>query len=101
MDSKICVVCNTEKSVDKFYNKYRECKPSNIKSLKRYYESKDKISKYQKLYYEKNRDKLLQKQNDRYINYKGLHRSYVELENKLKIMEENLKYVSINDSENN
>ena len=31
MDSKICVVCNIEKSIDNFYNKYRECKPCNIK----------------------------------------------------------------------
>ena len=31
MDSKICVVCKTEKSIDKFYNKYRECKQCNIK----------------------------------------------------------------------
>ena len=31
MDSKICVVCNIEKSNDNFYNKYRECKPCNIK----------------------------------------------------------------------
>ena len=41
MESKICVVCNTEKSNDSFYNNYRECKPCNIKiSLKRYYEIK-------------------------------------------------------------
>ena len=37
--------------------------------------------KYQikkKINYERNRDKLLQKQNVRYRNYKGLLRSYVE-----------------------
>ena len=65
MDSKICVVCNTEKSIDNCYNKNRECKPCNIeRSTKRYNENKEKISNQQKIYYEKNRDKLLQKQND-------------------------------------
>ena len=60
MDSKICVVCNIEKSIDNFYNKYRECKPCNIqRSVKRYRENKDKISNQQKLYYEKNKDVLL------------------------------------------
>ena len=55
---KICVVCNTEKSIDNFYNKDRECKQCNIKtSLKRYYESKDKTSHQQKMYYQKNIDK--------------------------------------------
>ena len=54
MDSKICVVCNIEKSIDNFYNKYRECKPCNIKrSKKRYNENKDKISNQHKIYYEK------------------------------------------------
>ena len=37
------------------------------------------------------------KQNIKYINYKELHRSYVELQNKLKAMEE--KFTS-NDSKN-
>ena len=65
MDSKVCVVCKIEKSIDNFYNKYRECKQCNIKrSTKRYYENKDKISNQQKIYYEKSRDNLLQKQND-------------------------------------
>ena len=60
MDSKVCVVCNIEKSIDSFYNKYRECKQCNIKrSMKRYNENKDKLSNQRKLYYEKNRDVLL------------------------------------------
>ena len=60
MDSKVCVVCNTEKSIDNFYNKYRECKQCNIKrSTRRYYDNKDKISNQHKIYYEKNRDVLL------------------------------------------
>ena len=34
---KICVVCNTVKNIDDFYNKYRECKQGKIKRiLKRY-----------------------------------------------------------------
>ena len=60
METKVCVVCNTEKSIDNFYNKYRECKQCNIqRSMKRYYENKDKLSNQRKLYYEKNRDILL------------------------------------------
>ena len=54
MDSKVCVVCNIEKSIYTFYNKYRECKQCNIKrSTRRYYENKDKISNQHKIYYEK------------------------------------------------
>ena len=86
MDSKICVVCNIEKSIDNFYNKYRECTQCNIKrSTRRYYENKDKISMQQKIYYEKNRDKLLQKQND-YNKRRSSH--YKELQNRLKTLEE-------------
>ena len=49
MYSKICVSCNTEKSINDFYNKYRESKPCNIqRSLKRYYENKDKLSNQRK-----------------------------------------------------
>ena len=60
MEGNVFVICNTEKSIDNFYNKYRECKPCNIqRSMKRYYDNKDKISTQQKIYYEKNRDKLL------------------------------------------
>ena len=54
MDSTICVICNTEKSIDNFYNKYRECKQCNLKrSMKRYYEIKDKFSNQRKLEYGK------------------------------------------------
>ena len=60
MDRKIFVVCNAEKSIDNFYNKYRECKQCNIqRSMKRYYENKDKLSNQRKKYYERNRDVLL------------------------------------------
>ena len=45
MDSKVCVVCKIKKSIDNFYNKYRECKQCNInRSMKRYYENKAKLS---------------------------------------------------------
>ena len=55
MDSKVCVVCNIEKSVDTFQNKYRECKQFNIqRSMKRYYEDKENLSNQRKIYYEKN-----------------------------------------------
>ena len=96
MDSKVCVLCKIQKSIDNFYNIYRECKQRNIKrSTRRYYENKDKISMQQKIYYEKNRDKLLQKQNDyskkRSTDYKELQRSHVELQKQLKALEEKLK----------
>ena len=97
MDSKFCTRCNIEKSIEDFYNKYTECKVCNSnRSSKRYHEKKDKISNQQKLYHEKNRDKLLQKQNNKYINCKELVKSYAELENKLKALEEKMK---INESE--
>ena len=95
MDNKICTVCKIEKHINIFYKKYSECKDCNIKrSVKRYYNNKDKISIQQKVYYEKNREKLLEKQNDyrnkRNTEFKDLVRSYAELQNKLKALEENL-----------
>ena len=55
-----------------------------------FYENKDKISNQKKFCYEK-RERILQKQNNRHINYKELLISYVESENKLKALEEKLK----------
>ena len=46
------------------------------------------MSNQQKSYYEK-KDNLLQKQINRYINFKELLNSYVELQKRLKEMEKN------------
>ena len=37
---------------------------------------------------EEHRDKLLRKQNDRYVHFKELLTNYVELENRLKFLQE-------------
>ena len=94
-------MCNIEKHINNFYKKYSECRDCNrARGLKLYYENKDKISNQQKIYYEKNRDRiLLQKENNRSIQFRDLVVSYVELENRLKLTEEKLKNLSVNDSE--
>ena len=49
METKVCVVYNIEKSIDSFYKKNRECKQCHIqRSMKRYYENKDKLSNQRK-----------------------------------------------------
>ena len=59
MESKVCVICNTDKSIDIFYNKHRKCKHCNIqRNMKRYCEKKDNLSNQRKLYYETNREVL-------------------------------------------
>ena len=64
MDSKVCVFCNTEKSIDNFYNKYRECRQCDItRSMKRYHENKDKLSNQREIYYEKIERCYLQSRN--------------------------------------
>ena len=103
MDNKTCTVCNIEKHINNFLQKNSECKDYIIKrSVKRCFDNKDKISIQQKIYYEKNGDKLLQKQNDdrtkRNTDFKEIRRSFVEKENLLKMIEENFK---TNDSANN
>ena len=90
MESKIYVICNTEKKLIIFTTNKENVKCNNKGRLNTYYEKKYKISDQQKIYYEKNRDKLSQKQNDRYIHFKELLRKYVELENRLKALEKNL-----------
>ena len=92
MESKVCVVCNIEKIIHSFYNKYRERKQCNIqRSMKRYYENKDILSNQRKLYYEKNRDVLLAKfkLNQQKGNYeRKIYKQQVEeLNKKLKSLE--------------
>ena len=86
MHSKVCIVCNAEKSIDDFYNKYRECKQCKIqRNMKRYYENKDKLSNQRKLYYEKNRCVLLAKSKLKQQNRKfdrKIYRQQVEELNK-------------------
>ena len=93
MDTKKCTICNNEKDINNFYKKFTECIDCNrARVLKRYYENKDKISNQQKVYYEKNRDRiLLQKQNNRSMQFRDLDISYVELESRLKTLEQKLK----------
>ena len=91
MESKVCVICNTEKSFDICYNKYRECKHCIFKrSLKRYYQKKDKLSNQRKLYYEKNRDVLLAKsklnQPNRKYERKVYKQQIEELNKRLKVL---------------
>ena len=102
MNTKTCTICNNEKDINNFYKKYSECIDCNrARGLKRYYENKDKISNQQKIYYEKNRVRiLLQKQNNRSIQFRDLVISYIELKNRLKALEEKSNvYKKINDSE--
>ena len=93
MDTKICTISNIEKDINNLYKKYSECRDCNrTRGLKRYYENKDKTSNQQKIYYEKNRDRiLLQKQNNRSIQFRDLVLSYIELENRLKTLEEKVQ----------
>ena len=93
MNTKTCTMCDIEKDINNFYKKYTECIDCNrARRLKTYYENEDKISNQQKIYYEKNRDRiLLQKQNNRSIQFRDLVLSYIELENRLKALEKKLK----------
>ena len=97
MDTKMCTICNIEKDIKNFYKKYTECIDCNrARGLKRYYENKHKISMQQKAYYEKNRERiLLQKQNNRSIQFRDLVIPYVELESRLKTLEEKLNVYKI------
>ena len=96
MDNKICVVCNIEKSIDNYYNKYRECKQCNIKrSMKRYNENKDKLSNQRKLYYERNRETLLVKSKIYQQNRVSYTQQIKELNNKIEELAQALETKSL------
>ena len=96
MDIETCSMCNTEKHINNFYKIYSECKGCNgARGLERYFDKRDKISKQQEKYYEKNRDKiLLQKQNKRSIQIRDLVICYVELEDRLNAMKDTIENIS-------
>ena len=93
MERKTCTICNFEKDITNFYKRYTECKNCNrTRGLKRYYEKKEEMSNQQKVYYEKTRDKnLLQKRNSRRIQSRDIVISFVELDTKLKALEDEIK----------
>ena len=96
METKVCVNWKTEKNIDNFYNKYRECKPCNILgSTRHYYENKDKISNQPKIYYEKNRDVLLAKskinQQNRNYERKKYKQQVQELNQKLQDLTQSIE----------
>ena len=94
MDRKICVVSSTEKSIDKFYNKYGECEQCNIqRSMKRYRENKDKISNQYKLYYERNRDIILARSKIYQQNRKTHTKQIKDLNNKIKDLTQALETI--------
>ena len=94
MHSKICVVCNIEKSIDNYYNKYRECKQCNIKrSMKRYNENKDKLSNQRKLYYEKNIDMLLARSEIYQQNRKSHTQQIKDLNNRVEELTQALETI--------
>ena len=99
MEVKNCTQCNIEKHIEDFYEIYKECRICKIeKNLKRYYGKKYMLSNQRKIYFEKSEEKVLQKQIDGYVIFKETLTSYVELKNRLKLIEGKF---SINDSENN
>ena len=54
MDTKTCSMCNKEKHINSFCKRNSEYKDFKIKRrVKGYYDSKDKISIQQKIYYER------------------------------------------------
>ena len=62
MESKLCSWFNIENKIKDIHNKNTEYKICNSdRSLKRYYENKDKISNQKNIYFEKRTEKLLQK----------------------------------------
>ena len=110
MERKICTRCIIEKIIEGFYSKYTVCKVCNsIRSLKRCYENKEKLSNQRKLCYEKNRDVLLAKSklNQQNKNYerKIFKQQVEEINRKLEDLTQAFEMVitpnSINDSEIN
>ena len=97
-------MCNFQKHINNFYEKYSECKDCNLaRRLERYCGEKDKISNQQIDLIRKKRKKSIIAKAKQFtcIQFRDLVRTYVQLENRLKAMEENSKKLPLKDSENN
>ena len=83
MDRKsvLCVKMNKQSEIrTKKHAICRDC--ITRRNLKRYYENKDKLLDQRKLFCEKSRDKIFQRHNVIYTNFKEVLRSYVVFENR-------------------
>ena len=70
-------MCNVNYQIKILYKKIAKYKDSNSKRrLKRYHYKEEKISDQRDIYHEKNKDKILHQENDRYKSFKDLVRSY-------------------------
>ena len=63
--------------------------------MKIYYENKVRLSIQPNRYYDENKNKLLQKLKDMYIQFKKIVRSYVELEQRLNALEDEAEAISL------
>jgi len=89
MASKFYTKCNIEKIINNFYKKYTECRDcNNRRSLKRYFEKREKISNQQRYIMRKIEINYYRNNLKDIYNLKNLRRNYVELENRLKALEE-------------
>ena len=89
MQTKNCNKCNSEEQIKDFIENYADYKNCNVKKVSsRYNDIEDKISNQRKIYYEKSKDKTLRKQKIFCMNFQELVRTYVELDNRLKALEE-------------
>ena len=62
MHRKLCTKCNLEKTLEDFYNKYRESKDCKSKSnFKRFYKNKENLSNQRNTSYEKKKGVLIAK----------------------------------------
>ena len=65
---KTCVICNTQKLIEKIYRKLSECKECDFKRvLKRYYKNEDEIS---------------QKRRDKYARFDDMDNRFGKIEKK-------------------
>jgi hypothetical protein len=73
MDTKVCKICNLEKSIDDFYPKRKRCK----KCFLLYQENNPSVKNNRKKYYQKNKENILEKAKESYHNNIDESRNYL------------------------